>query len=144
MVSAAEQARRKLARAGFEKLRDRKYIAPVAGVSEDATLEIPGVPYGILDLDEGYHVERARVANAENETMGLYSGVIADTQPTKDIEWGVYIPPYKELVEDFREREGQPSVVLTFADDRDLTMQSMGYELQGKGGGVTAWRDVLD
>lgn len=144
MGEGRQAARRKLARAGFEKLRDRKYIAPVAGVSEEGALEIPDVPYGIIDLDEGYHVERARVANAEDETMGMYSGIITDTQPTRDIEWGVYIPPYQELMEDIREHEGQPYVVLTFADDRELTMQSMGYELQGKGGGVTAWRDVLD
>lgn len=159
MSEGVDAARRKLARAGFEKLRDRKYLAPVAGVSQDGTLEIPGVPYGILEVDEGYHMERARVANADEETLSLYSGVVADARPTTDIGWGVKIPPYQELVGEtqrllgsdahgnyaVREEEEQPAyVVLTFADDRELTMQSMGYELQAQGQGITAWRDVLD
>lgn len=144
MASTTGQARRKLVQAGFEKLRDRKYIAPVAGVSEEGALEIPDVPYGILDVEEGYHVERARVANAEDETMGMYSGVVADAQPTRDIEWGVNIPPYGELMDDIRRRDGQAYVVLTFADDWKMTMQSMGYELQGQGSGVTVWRDLME
>lgn len=158
-MSAAERARRKLAQAGFQKLRDRKYLAPVAGVSGEGKLEIPDVPYGIFDADEGYHVERARVANADDETLGMYSGVLTDTRSTTDIEWGVNVPPYQELVNETQrllgsdvhgnyaveEDEEEPSyVVVTFADDRQLTMRSMGYEPVTQGDGVTVWRDILD
>lgn len=143
---------------GFVRLTGNKYIAPVSGFSDDGDLEIPDRVYGVLDTETDYFLDHARVANTDEETMGLYSGIMTSLEPSKDIVQGVHVPQHEELLETkeaviddgngeyavVQAAENPEQVVITFADpDTPMSPQSMGYEQVSAADGVSAYVDRL-
>lgn len=139
-----------LSAAGFEKLRDRKYLAPVAGITEE-TLGMPArVVRGLAT--QGYNTDRARVAPVDEETLGLYSGVLVDVNAQPDLPWGVNVPVAEqhtttrrvasegaEYVALHRQDEVE-RVVITLADDDPHVAQALNLDVVSSDG-LTAWRD---
>ncbi len=137
--------------AGFRKLRERKYLAPVTGVTEQGLI-CPAPVLRTLAIEEGYNTDRARVAPASEETLGLYSGVVVDLQPDPSLSGGVCVPADESSTVTRRvasegaeyvalhRQDAVEHVVITFADDNLSAAAACGTSVS-RGAGFTAWRD---
>lgn len=131
-----------LEQSGFVKLTRNKYLAGVAGFSDNGRLELPSRVYDMLDDGEGYVMERARIALPDDETLGQFSGKLTELAAADNLSWGTYVPGIDELA---RQRHRLSQVCITFADDdTPVSLEAAGFKKVDDGSGFATFRDFLN
>lgn len=150
---------------GFAKLSGNKYMAPITAImptspAGDDELGTVGIPDSVVELleQEGFLLERARVAPMHEEQLGQYSGVPARVESVDGLDYGAIVPDYAATPTDdvsvygsdgayfIEEAEEEPrNVCITFADDdTPPSLDALEYQKLGEDTGIAAYWDRRD